>query len=204
MNTETKVTTSVEPKTDGSANQVEKSSGPEPIAKQSGPETIVKESAPKQAPAELISVDPKIIADLQKQISDLQLVVKNSTDPRKLAEIANKNKKVLPICKISLWQDNVVMGWDNMSHNKVEIINGRESVDQRVVLLVRTPVTGADGERTYNIIRHEVDYVASFQNRTKEDVEIIKRTTDEAGGDVMLSVRRADGETLSISEKFVN
>lgn len=158
----------------------------------------------KQVVAEPAVDQTDLILALQKQVSDLTNLVRQSTDPRKLAEISNKNKKVLPICKISLWGGDVVVGWENMSRNKVEIINGRELVEQQTTLLVRTPATSVTGEKTYNIVKHSVDYVASFQNRVKEDVEIIKRTTDEDTGDVVLVVRRADGEELSVSEKFVN
>lgn len=175
---------------------------PAPTPNVPTPSATAEPTAPKMV---TISEDHlnKILGSLdslQKDYKHIENKLAATVDRQKLDAFNQKSaKKVLPTCRISLFEGMVVIGWTNMIANKAEIIFGKEITDQRTYLLLRKPL----GDGKYEMIKKEVDYVTSFQARTKEEVDILSKTV-ESDGQIFYKLLRADGEEIIIDERFIN
>jgi hypothetical protein len=155
------------------------------VSKQQMDDILLKLSAMDKLAASYQEIEKKLNATVDRQKLD--------------AFNSKQAKKVLPKCKISLFEGMIVLGWTDMIANKSEITGGREFTDQRTKFLLRKPIE--DGK--FETIQKEVDYVTSFQARYKEECEILS-TTVQSDGNVFYKVQRADGEEIIIDSRFIN
>ncbi len=176
-----------------------------PSTPQTPPSVPHSEPAPKVAETVTITKEhlDTILSKLDKMSADYRVMenkLNATVDRQKLDAFNTKNsKKVLPTCKISIFNGKVVLGWTDMITNKSEIYNGKEITDQRTALLLRVPL----GDGKYDMEKLEVDYVTSFQSRTKEECDILSKTVDNNGA-VYYKLQRADGEEITMDERFIN
>lgn len=84
-----------------------------------------------------------------------------SIDHNKIRQNTPK-KHQLPIIKVSLWNDEVVVGWTKMTQNKVHLNNNGIVVEQRSVYIL------ASGEKI------ELDFDTFHQNKEIYEVQATK------------------------------
>lgn len=158
----------------------------------------------------MVTVSEDALKDLQAQIIDLNKKVNQTADRSRLADFNLKeNKKTIPTCRINYYRDiagdRLILGWGNMVTNKAKYGKNFEQVDQKTVLFLKDETKNEDGTFKYagGILRLEVDYVSSFQNKFQEEVDIIGRT-ELSDGRLIFKVQKSDGEEIDMDARFIN
>lgn len=139
----------------------------------------------------------RIMATMEKQSKDIELLYK-TTDKNRMAKELNKaGEKLIKQCKVRLWDnsDKMVIGWKLIT-NRCEVVQGRWVEDQTANVVLD------DGTV-------ETVPLIEFYRKTlnKVDADIISRTTelDEKNQEsIIFKLQFSNGKTLLLNSVYVN
>lgn len=152
-----------------------------------------------QPKLDTIEVPKSFIDDLQAQMKELkekQGMLEQIADKKQLANFFARNQKKLPKnVSLRMWNNKVIVGWDEMTENTVDTnpLTGAPVVKQSVKII--------DEDKTIT----DLPYLTWARGFKRTNAVVVSSTTDENSGRDILKVQRKDnGKIYDISVLYVN